>query len=180
MGKSHEAVRAAFVAEAGIEPDLREYSRLYQEAYRDLLRDRLAVVPGAIELCQQLCERHFLLGLVTSSRSWMTDYVLSKTTLDRFFEVRVSAEDVQKPKPAPDGYRLALQRLGVRATEAVALEDSEAGIEAAVRAGIAVLAVRHAWNPDHDFTRAAGELCSLQSTALIIAAIESVLAPAPV
>jgi beta-phosphoglucomutase-like phosphatase (HAD superfamily) len=110
----------------------------------------------------------------------MTDYVLSKTTLDRFFEVRVSAEDVQKPKPAPDGYRLALERLGVRATGAVGLEDSEAGVEAAVRAGIAVLGVRHAWNPDHDFTRAAGEFSSLQSTALIIATIESILVPAHV
>jgi HAD superfamily hydrolase (TIGR01509 family) len=180
MGKPHEAVRSAFVAQAGIAPDLEKYSRLYQEAYRHLLRDRLAVVPGAIELCQELSERGFLLGVVTSSRSWMTDYVLSKTGLDHFFDVQVSAEDVQTPKPAPDAYMLALQRLGVRPATAVAFEDSETGVEAAAKAGITVLAVRHDWNQGHDLSKAVAEFASFRNTALVVGTVESILVPAQV
>ena len=113
MGRSHEAVRKAFVTRAGIAPDPNEYSRQYQEAYRDLLRDRLAVTPGVIKLLEQLSQRGYRLSLVTSSHSWMTDYVLSKTTLDRFFDTRVSVEDVEKPKPAPDAYLRALRLLSL-------------------------------------------------------------------
>jgi HAD superfamily hydrolase (TIGR01509 family) len=180
MGKSHEAVRSAFLAEAGIKADLRDYTRIYQEEYRELLRQRLTVAPGAAELLRDLVDRGFSLGLVTSSRSWMTDYVLDKTGLDAFFNVRVSAEDVKNPKPAPDSYRLAMRLIGARLGEAVAIEDSESGVEAATRAGLAVVAIRHSWNQNHDFAKAIAVFDSLQNSARILAAIESAVAAAQV
>ena len=46
-------------------------------------------------------------------------------------DVIASGEEVSHKKPAPDLYRLAMQRLGVDAADCVALEDSEMGLEAA-------------------------------------------------
>jgi len=49
---------------------------------------------------------------------------------------------VEHVKPHPEGYLLALDRLGVAASEAVAFEDTEAGIASAKAAGLTCLAVR--------------------------------------
>jgi len=54
----------------------------------------------------------------------------------------VAADDVEHVKPHPEGYLLALDRLGVEAAEAVAFEDTEAGIASAKAAGLTCLAVR--------------------------------------
>ena len=54
----------------------------------------------------------------------------------------ITADDVAHGKPHPEGYLLALERLGVEASEAVALEDTEAGIASAKAAGLHCVAVR--------------------------------------
>ncbi len=50
--------------------------------------------------------------------------------------VLVSADDVERGKPDPEGYRLAAQRLGVATADAIVLEDAPAGIAAARAAGV--------------------------------------------
>lgn len=68
--------------------------------------------------------------------------VLRRARLRRAFRVIVSAEDVRRPKPAPDGYRLALRRLGLSGGRGcVAIEDSPGGIRAARAAGLAVIGI---------------------------------------
>jgi beta-phosphoglucomutase len=54
----------------------------------------------------------------------------------------VAADDVEHGKPNPEGYLLAIERLGVDARAAVAFEDTEAGIASAKAAGLRCLAVR--------------------------------------
>jgi beta-phosphoglucomutase-like phosphatase (HAD superfamily) len=54
----------------------------------------------------------------------------------------VSADDVEQGKPHPEGYLLALERLGVAPDDAVAFEDTEAGVASATGAGIRCVAVR--------------------------------------
>jgi sugar-phosphatase len=56
-------------------------------------------------------------------------------------DVLITAEDVDHGKPHPDGYLLALHRLGVAAADAVAVEDAPVGVAAAKSAGIRTLAV---------------------------------------
>jgi mannitol-1-/sugar-/sorbitol-6-phosphatase len=55
--------------------------------------------------------------------------------------VFVTAEDVSNGKPAPDGYRLAAERLGVAAQNCVVFEDAHAGIRAGEAAGAAVVVI---------------------------------------
>jgi beta-phosphoglucomutase-like phosphatase (HAD superfamily) len=54
----------------------------------------------------------------------------------------VAADDVEEGKPHPEGYLLALRQLGVDAADAVAFEDTEAGIASAKAAGVRCVAVR--------------------------------------
>lgn len=60
-------------------------------------------------------------------------------------DVVITAEDVTRGKPAPDGFLLAAQRLGVDARECLVFEDAPAGIAAAKAAGasIAVVTAAH-------------------------------------
>ena len=53
----------------------------------------------------------------------------------------VAADDVEHGKPHPEGYLLALDRLGVGPGAAIAFEDTEAGIASAKAAGLHVVAV---------------------------------------
>ena len=54
----------------------------------------------------------------------------------------VAADDVEQGKPHPEGYQRALERLGIDAGDAIAFEDTEAGVASAKAAGVRCLAVR--------------------------------------
>ncbi|MEX3953367.1 HAD-IA family hydrolase [Paraburkholderia sp. EG287A] len=56
-------------------------------------------------------------------------------------DVLVTANDVQKGKPSPDGYLLAAHLLNVEAANCIVFEDAPAGIEAGLRAGARVVVV---------------------------------------
>ena len=76
----------------------------------------------------------------SSPRSWVTGHLDAFGLLDRFRTIRCR-DDVARAKPAPDLYLSALEGLGVRASEAIAIEDSPNGSTAAKAAGLYVVAV---------------------------------------
>jgi sugar-phosphatase len=55
--------------------------------------------------------------------------------------VLITADDVSRGKPAPDGYRAAAEKLGVDAAHTVVFEDSTAGAKAGTEAGATVIGV---------------------------------------
>ena len=61
----------------------------------------------------------------------------------RAFDTIVSGDDVEHPKPAPDAYLLAAERLGVDPARCVAIEDSPTGLAAAVASGAVSIGVPH-------------------------------------
>jgi beta-phosphoglucomutase len=68
--------------------------------------------------------------------------VLAGAQLDGYVSVLVAADDVERGKPDPAGYLLALELLGgIAASEAVAFEDTEAGVASAKAAGLRCIAV---------------------------------------
>lgn len=98
--------------------------------------------PGALELVERLQALDGVrLGLASNSPRFLLDDALATAGLTDAFEVTVSSDDVEQPKPAPDIYLLACERLGVEPAEALALEDSPSGIAAAKAAGLTCIAV---------------------------------------
>ena len=77
----------------------------------------------------------------------------------------VAADDVEHGKPHPEGYLCALERLGVDPPDAVAFEDTEAGVASAKAAGVRCLAVRGTL-PDERLA-AADELVDRLDVALV-------------
>ena len=77
---------------------------------------------------------------------------------DGAVEVLVTGDEVSRPKPDPEVDRRALWQLGVRAADAMAVEDSAAGLRAAVAAGLTTVVVTTERSAADDFTGAAAVL----------------------
>jgi HAD superfamily hydrolase (TIGR01509 family) len=113
-------------------------------------RERLPLLPGAVEAVERLAAR-WALGLASSSNRPLIDAVLELAGLGRFFRVTVSSEEVARGKPSPDVYLEAAQRLGVPPERCAAVEDSHSGIRSARAAGMRVVAIPNpAFRPDED------------------------------
>jgi HAD superfamily hydrolase (TIGR01509 family) len=113
-----------------------------QRAYSDLARQgALPPRPGVQRLVAEAAARGWLQALVTtSSRSAVAALLASQgATLGSAFAFWVCGEDVAVKKPSPEGYQQALNRLNLSPAEALALEDSPQGLEAATAAGVPCL-----------------------------------------
>ena len=109
-------------------------------------RSDLPVIRGAREAVTGMAAR-LPLGLASSSSRALIDAVLGLAGLADSFAVTVSSEEVVRGKPSPDVYLRALEGLGVAPADAVAVEDSAAGIRAASAAGMRVVAIPNVLYP---------------------------------
>ncbi|WP_430783457.1 HAD family hydrolase [Actinoplanes sp. G11-F43] len=94
--------------------------------------------PGVPELLTGLRGAGFGTALVTSNSRVIVDGLLAGG-LRPLFDTVVCLEDVARAKPAPDPYREAVRRLGLRPGDCVAVEDSAVGVASALAAGCAVV-----------------------------------------
>jgi HAD superfamily hydrolase (TIGR01509 family) len=129
----------------GVEMDPEEISREVADRVADVYREKLPLLPGAVEAVKSLAEE-WPLGLASSSNRHVIDLVLELAGIADAFAVTVSSEEVGAGKPAPDVYLETAKRLGKEAPACVAVEDSTNGIRSAHAAGMAVIAV-----PNQDF-----------------------------
>jgi HAD superfamily hydrolase (TIGR01509 family) len=119
-----------------------EVARRLEELYRE----RLPLIPGALEAVRRLAAR-WPLAIASSSNRPLIDLFLELTGTAGLFRATVSSEEVEHGKPAPDVYIEAARRLDVDPARCAALEDSENGIRSAAAAGMKVIAVPNAVYP---------------------------------
>ena len=120
--------------------------------YAELMRS--ATIPlrgGVLELMTECRERGVRLGLTTTTSRSNVEALFRVHLGERWqgwFAAVVCGEDVQRKKPDPEVYTLALRTLGLGPLEAVAIEDSPGGVEAARAADVPVVVTRSAYFPD--------------------------------
>jgi HAD superfamily hydrolase (TIGR01509 family) len=135
---------------------LEKIHRLKNEHYAAIVaRGELPLRAGVAELLDDCTTARLALGIVTTTTTSNAVALLTRHLGAQWrsrFKVVVCAEEAPRKKPDPQAYLLALSALGIEAHEAVAVEDSPAGVEAARRAGVPVV-VTHS----HYFPSAAGE-----------------------
>ncbi len=106
------------------------------------------VLPGAGEFIGSVAGR-YLLAICSGALRREIEAILRAAGLLRYFGVIVAADDVQRGKPDPEGYQLAMKRLQekwrvappLEPRECLVIEDSLPGIEAGKEAGMTCLAV---------------------------------------
>ncbi|MBR5585616.1 MAG: HAD family phosphatase [Alistipes sp.] len=127
---------------------IRELGHEKEAIYREIYTPTITPQPGLLTFLDE-CEAEGLKCAVGSSGYRANvDFVLDKCNIERYFDYAVAGDEVTRCKPDPEIYLTAAAKLGLRADECVVFEDAEAGIEAAKRAGMRVVALATTFNRD--------------------------------
>lgn len=111
---------------------------------RGIEERRFTVQPGAAEAVRAAHARFDgRIAVCSGSRAGVVVPLLEATGLRELFEFVITHESVVKPKPDPEGYLLAAERLGARVGATGAIEDTPSGVAAAKAAGLWTVAVAH-------------------------------------
>ena len=97
---------------------------------------RITPIPHALELIKTLRANDFKLAIASASTKVFINEVLGELKITDDFDTLVSAQEVERGKPAPDIFLLAAKRLGVTPEESVVIEDGRSGMIGAAAAGI--------------------------------------------
>ena len=142
---------AAVLAEHGEQAGAREIGDLIARKtalYRRMIADRDVLYPGAERFVRR-CAARFPLLVATGTLTAEAEMILRRAGIRALFLDIIAAEDVERGKPDPASFIAALGRIGfllrqrsaIQPAECLVVEDTRAGIEAAHRAGMKVLAV---------------------------------------
>lgn len=147
VGKAYKDNRVTLAELTGAVPDP-EWERAWRAEFARS-QERLEPIAGAGEAVAAV--QDIGCGVCVASGSVLAAIAtkLERTELDHLFpeEVRFSAEQVEHGKPAPDVFLLAARELAVAPEHCVVVEDSRAGIEAALAAGMPVIGYRSDMTP---------------------------------
>ena len=132
-----DAMRQCLAAQGRAVPEaeLESLTREKQAEVRRLIAAGLAPLPGVDEFLQW-ARKGYRLAMVTSGSKQTVELSLEKLGYSGLFEPILCAEDVERSKPAPDGFLKCLALAEVPPGEALIFEDSEAGFVAARAAGV--------------------------------------------
>jgi beta-phosphoglucomutase len=95
--------------------------------------------PGVLQLFQQLKEGGVKIGLASSSKNAQS--IISILGITSYFDAMVDGTMIVNSKPDPEIFLLAAKKLGLPPGACIVFEDAEAGVEAAVKAGMKCVGV---------------------------------------
>lgn len=114
------------------------YYKKYTEKHEEFVQEN-----GAMNLLLKfLKEEGYKLGIVTGKARRSLLISLKSLQMNDLFDVIITGDDVENPKPHPEGLIKALAQLNIKNTEAVFLGDSDADILAGKQANVHTIAVQ--------------------------------------
>ena len=142
VGRPNDACERLLLERFGAEFPLDRFRARWRELWdTDAEANGIRTKPGLVELLTVLDTLGLPFAIATSSEAEETAFCLRAAGLDGRFPVRVTRDQIAHGKPAPDIYLEAARRLQIDPAQCVALEDSEAGILSASRAGMVPLLI---------------------------------------
>jgi len=141
IGIHRDANRAMLVDRFGADFPLEQFYADSDRLFEEALETAIPMRPGVEPLLQQLAAAGVPMAVATSTEAPYAQQRLQKAGLLDYFDTVVTRNDVDLPKPHPQPYLLAARRLGVDPAQAIAVEDSYAGVRSAAAAGMATVMV---------------------------------------
>jgi len=121
---------------------VKKWADLKELYYREMVKDELKILPGALVLIKVLHARNFKLAVGSSGPPENVDLLLSTLSIKDYFDVIITAAEVKNGKPAPDVFLIAAEKLNIKVDNCLVIEDAPVGITAARKAGMKVIALR--------------------------------------
>jgi pyrophosphatase PpaX len=118
----------------------------YYDCYRSELPRKALLFPGIPDLLQALNGSGKQLAVFTGVERVLMDLTLDNFNLKQYFQVLVAGDDIVRPKPDPEGVRLAVGKLNLQPDQSIMIGDSPNDINSGKQAG--VLTAAALWSPE--------------------------------
>lgn len=139
-GTSEATTYAYYAAKTDL-PPFDEFMAKIDAVRIPVYEERLAAFDDAVATVRSLAAQGTTMAVASSSRRHALEGKLALTGLERYFDVIVGGDEVAHGKPAPDVYLEAARRLGVSASDCIAIEDADLGAASAAAAGMRVVMI---------------------------------------
>ena len=152
------------VNESLLKADAREIANLAEQKkqiFEKLAKAEGSIIEGVRDFLQMLKQNNIPMAICSGALLTEIELILEEGRLRSFFEVIVSAEQVKKGKPNPEGLLLTLQKLNrivspaqagiqnpILPNHCIVIEDSHWGLEAAKAAGMHTVAITNSYDAD--------------------------------
>jgi len=127
-------------------------SKEKEAIYRELYRPFIQPVEGLPAFLKNASDQAIPIALATSAPKENVDFTLDSTGLKKYFNIISDASMVKRGKPDPEIYLLTAAKLGVQPSDCIVFEDSIAGIQSALSAGMRVIGVATTHTPEELLT----------------------------
>lgn len=127
---------------------IRELGHEKEAIYREIYAPTIVPQEGLHTLLASLRDAGIGCAVGSSGYRANVDFVLDKCNIEPYFAAIVAGDEVTRCKPDPEIYLTAAAKLGLEPCECLVFEDAEAGIEAAKRAGMKVVALATTFTRD--------------------------------
>lgn len=171
LGRTMEATRQAMYKQYGDDFPIDETAKKVHDLMDErFAREGVPLKDSLVELLTYLKEHNYKTMIATSSARDRVNALLTDNGILNYFDDVICGNEVEHGKPAPDVFLNACQKLNVQPSEALVLEDSEAGIQAADNAKISVICIPDMKYPEQEYANKT--TCILDSLHQVIDYIE--------
>lgn len=127
----------------------------------------LKPLPGALSLLQACVDDAILMAIGSQNERELLERAVDVFGIRHYFRFIASLQDIRQKKPDPEIFCLVMERMGVRPSSTIVIEDSPQGIEAARSAGCTAIGITTAFPPEK-LTRAHHIVHSMEELSPVI------------
>ena len=142
LGTGNTRTVEIYKKDFGLSDSVEDLAREREELFFRLLDQHIPPMEGEKDLAESLTDKGIKLAIATSGpHRERKQRILDALGLTDLVSVFVTGEEVRKPKPDPEIFLTAANRLGIDSKDCLVFEDAPSGIEAAKAAGMMAIGV---------------------------------------
>lgn len=126
------------------EKDFEKIQNLKQSKTVEVIKKKAVFDETKVKMMQFLKDKDIKIACFTNSIRATAELALKKIGVFDYLDLLVTNQDVENCKPNPEGYLLCCERLKINKDNAIIVEDSDKGIQAAKSSGIKYIRVKNA------------------------------------
>lgn len=161
IGRNVKSIKEVMLSEYGSSFPFDEiYEKKVKIAVETIDRDGVIIKPGVHELVDYLKDNNYRIAVATSTRKERAHYLLEQIGIKDKVDYIICGDQVVNSKPDPEIFLKAAKGIGIKPQNCMVIEDSDAGILAASRAGMTGINVPDMKKPDENMKKLAFKICS--------------------
>ncbi len=139
-GKNEEIVERLFPGRF-TEEETHQMSLQKEQQYQQNYKPHVELIPGLHDFLRKARAENIGMAIGSAAIMINIDFILDNLDIRLYFDVIVSADDVQLSKPDPETYLKCAKQLRATHDECIVFEDSTKGVESALNAGMKCIAL---------------------------------------